>query len=210
MNVSQAITERRSINFFDPGRTIPDETLNELFRLAGLAPSSFNLQPWEVIAVRSPERKKILRQCAYDQAKVEEASVTLIILANTIAVEENINEVLENRIRQGYMKREDLEKTRKAPFKMYGDPGSEKRTIFAVKNAAFYAMNLMIAARGLGLETHPMDGFESEKVKMEFGIPEHIIIPLLVAVGYPAEDLKLLERPARRDPEKYVMVDRYR
>jgi len=210
MNVYQAITERRAINFFDPRRTIPDETLHELFRLASLAPSSFNLQPWEVIVVNDPERKKILRGCAYNQAKTEEASLTLIILANPLAVENNIDEVIQNRIRQGYMKAEDTGKTRKSPFKMYGDKDSETRKIFAVKNASFFAMNLMIAARGLGLETHPMDGFDSVKLKKEFSIPENIIVPLLIAVGYPAGDLHLLERPERRGMKNFVMFDRYR
>lgn len=56
---------------------------------------------------------------------------------------------------------------------------------FAVKNTGFFAMALMYAATGLGLETHSMDGFEHEGVREAFGIPDNFWIPLLLAVGYP-------------------------
>lgn len=58
MDIIEGITGRRSINFFDPNRKIPEKILFEIIELAGLAPSSFNLQPWEVILVLSPEKKK--------------------------------------------------------------------------------------------------------------------------------------------------------
>ena len=45
-------------------------------------------------------------------------------------------------------------------------------------------MTVMIAAQGLGLETHPMDGFDEEAIKKEFGISEDKIIPCIVALGY--------------------------
>ncbi|CAG0992048.1 partial nitroreductase / dihydropteridine reductase, partial [Anaerolineae bacterium] len=64
MDTIQAIKERRAINYFEPGKTLPDETLDELLELANLAPSSFDLQPWKVVAVREPGRKKKLRECA--------------------------------------------------------------------------------------------------------------------------------------------------
>src|SRR4030042_5856661 len=78
MDVIQAIKERRAINIFEPGKEVSDEKLKELLSIANLSPSSFNLQPWKIIVVRDPERKKILRQCAFNQPKVEEASAVLI------------------------------------------------------------------------------------------------------------------------------------
>jgi len=58
MDTIKAIKERRAINFFEPDKTIPDSTLNELLGLANLAPSSFDLQPWKVVAVRDPEKRE--------------------------------------------------------------------------------------------------------------------------------------------------------
>lgn len=42
------------------------------------------------------KRKKILRQCAFNQPKVEEASAVLIIIADPEAVEKNLERVLDS------------------------------------------------------------------------------------------------------------------
>jgi len=205
VEVLQAIEGRRAINYFDPEREIPVETLKKLLETANLAPSSFNLQPWEVIVVQSPEKKKVLRECAFNQPKVEEASVVLIMIADPGAVEKNWEWVLDDRFKLGYLKTEEQkERARQMMVQLYGEADSLRRKIFAVKNTAFYAMALMIAARGLGLETHPMDGFDEKAVKDAFDIPEEKIVPLIVAVGYKRPGVTLLPRPKRRSLEEFV------
>lgn len=209
MDIFEAIKTRRSINFFDSEKDIPVSKIKEIIALANLAPSSSNLQPWEVIIVTDPIRKKVLRKCAFDQPKVEEASATLIIIANPNAVEERVDRVMTDKVEKGYMKQEDVEKQRKGPFRLYSDKESEVRKIFAVKNTAFFAMNFMIAAKGSGYETHPMDGFKAADVKREFHIPDDRIIPLLITVGFPRPGLMLLPRPFRREVDEFVKMNDY-
>lgn len=204
METIQTIKERRSINFFQPDREVSKEKLRELIELANLAPSSFNLQPWKVIAVKDSERKKALRKCAFNQPKVEEASVVLIMIADPKGVEENLERVLKSWQELGYLKPEAVETSRQMAKTLYGPEESFKRKIFAVKNTALFAMNLMIIAKGLGLETHPMDGFDEEAIKKEFGISEDKIIPMLIAVGYLKEGVTLLSRAFRRPPDEFT------
>ncbi len=204
METIQAIRERRSINFFQPGREIPKDTLLELLNIANLSPSSFNLQPWKVMVVKDPERKKTLRKCAFNQPKVEEASVVLILIADPKGVEENLERVLDSWQQLGYIKPEARDPSREMAKNLYGTEESLKRKIFAVKNTALFAMNLMIAAKGLGLDTHPMDGFDEELIKKEFAIPPDKIIPMLIAVGYLKEGVKLLPRAFRRPIDEFT------
>ncbi len=204
METIQTLKERRSINFFQPDSEISKEKLRELLELANLAPSSFNLQPWKVIAVRNPERKKVLRRCAFNQPKVEEASVVLIMIADPKGVEENLERVLKSWHELGYLKPEAVESSREMAKSLYGPEESLTRKIFAVKNTALFAMTLMIAAKGLGLETHPMDGFDEEAIKKEFGIPEDKIIPMLIAMGSLKEGVKLLPRAFRRSIDEFT------
>lgn len=202
MDVIEAIQKRRAINFFDSAKEVPDETIQKLLELGSLAPSSFNLQPWEVIVVKSPERKKALRRCAFGQPKVEEASAVLIFIADPGAVEKNLDKILDKNVELGYMKPEGRQGTTEMVYKLYGPKESVKRKIFAAKNTAFFAMTVMIAAQGLGLETHPMDGFDEEAIKKEFGISEDKIIPCIVALGYMREGINLL--PRFRFPAKEI------
>jgi nitroreductase len=210
MDILDAIKQRRSINFFDPDKTISEEKINELISIANLAPSALNLQPWEVVAVTDPERKAALRKCAFNQPKVTEASAMLIIIANPGAIEENVDAALKSWVDLGYMPASALETTRKMPFNSYGEKDSASRKMFAVKNTALFAMLIMVAAKGLGLETHPMDGFSADKVRAEFSIPEDREIPFLIAVGYPKPGLKLLPRAWRRDLKSFVKYNNYK
>ena len=209
MDAIQAIKERRSINFFETDKEIPGDKLKELIEIANLSPSSFNLQPWKVVVVKDPEKKKILKQCAFNQPKVEEASVVLILIADPNAVEENMDRMLDSWHELGYIKPEMKETYRGMANNLYGKPDSLKRKIFAVKNTALFAMNLMIAAKGLGLETHPMDGFDEECIKREFNIPADKIIPMLVAVGYLRTGITLLPRAFRRKIDEFVKFEKY-
>lgn len=209
MDVLQAIQERRSINLFEPDRAVPDDLLKRLLENANLAPSSFNLQPWKVVAVRDPERKKALRKCAFDQPKAEEASVMLIMVADPASVEENIDNVLASWVKLGYMPADEAKGRKGMAGNLYGPVDSMKRNYFAVKNTAFYAMNLLLAAKGLGLDTHPMDGFKEECVKKEFTIPEDKLIPMLIAVGYLKQGVTLKPRAFRRPLDAFVKYDRY-
>ena len=210
MDIIDAIKQRRSINFFDPDRPVTEEQINELLELANLSPSSLNLQPWEVVVVTDPARKAVLRKCAYDQPKVTEASATLIMIANPNAIEENVDSMVKSWVDLGYIKPEAAESTRQMPFKTHGDKDSIARKFFAIKNTAFFAMSVMIAAQGLGLETHPMDGFSADKIKAEFGIPEDRLIPLLITVGYLKPGVKLLPRAWRRDLKSFVKYNNFK
>lgn len=209
MDTIQAIRERRAINFFEPGKTIPDGVLNELLELANFAPSSFDLQPWKVIAVRGPERKKRLRECAMNQQKVEDASAVLIIVADPDGVEENKDRVLESLQDLGFMPPEARAAYSGMMDSLYGARDSLTRKLFAAKNAALYAMTLMIAAKGMGLDTHPMDGFDEGCVKKEFNIPEDKIVIMLIAVGNLKQGTTLLPRPFRRELDEFVSHENY-
>lgn len=207
MDIIQAIKERRSINFFNDKEILSDDVIRELIEIANLSPSSFSLQPWKVIIVKNLERKKVLRKCAFNQPKVEEASAVFILIADPQGVEENLGRVLDSWQELGYMKPEMRETYEKMTKTLYGDPDSLKRKIFAVKNTALFGMNLMLAAKGFKLETHPMDGFDEECIKKEFNIPEDKIIPMIIAVGILNKGVSLLPRSFRRKFEEFAKFE---
>lgn len=206
MDALENIKNRRSINFFDKSFVISDEEINKILEISSLTPSSMNLQPWEVIVVKSSEKKAILRKCAMGQPKVEEASAVFIIIANQNACEENIDLVLKSWVELGYMDEKTANNYRNLPQKLYSEKNTEKRKLFAVKNAAFFAMTVMYVARALGYETHPMDGFDEEMIKKEFNIPSDALIPVLIAVGKFSPSAKLLPRAWRKPVKEFSKI----
>ena len=186
MDFSEVVATRRAVNHFDAEKEVPDALLREVVEMAAATPSSFNLQPWSLMVLRARQEQEKLQKEAMGQAKVSEAPVTLIVLADTRGwadecpfVERNFSEM----IKAGSMKEAQRGWFSKARTSLYGT-SRDHEIAFATKNAGFFAMALMLAARSRGLHTHPMDGFSMEGVKKAFGIPDHYWVPLLMAVGY--------------------------
>ena len=207
MNYKQIVEKRRAINFFDTERDVPEALLREMVELAARAPSSFNLQPWNLMVLRDPEAKARLRKIAWDQPKVTEAPVVLIVLADRSGwaeghptVEKNWQEMLA----AGQMKAEQRDWFLNAAKSLYAW-SPEASLAFAAKNTGFFAMALMYAATSLGLETHPMDGFDHEGVRKAFNIPDDYWVPLLLAVGYLKPGVAVIPPKWRKRYDEIVM-----
>jgi nitroreductase len=207
MNFREITDNRRSINFFDPEKDVSKTQLDEMIELASKTPSSFNLQPWNLLVLRDKENKETLKSLAWDQPKVVEAPVILIVLADKNGwqeghptAEKNWQEMLD----KGSMKPEQREWFFNAAKSLY-DWSPEANLAFAAKNTGFFAMALMLAATSLGLETHPMDGFDHEGVRKEFNIPDNFWIPLLLAVGYKKPGLELHPAKWRKTKDEIII-----
>ncbi len=176
------IKERRSVIHFDPTREVPEEIIREIMAIASLSPSSYNLQPWEVVVVKSGEMKAKLREICYNQQKVEDAGVDIVVVANLKAAEEHVDRVLDSWVQLGYISPDQREDMRDRILQDWGSV--EKRKRKAIRDAAMFAMSLMIVARYFGLETHPLEGFDEPKLKKLLGIDRDRIVPLIIAMGY--------------------------
>lgn len=206
MNVIENIVKRRSVNFFDSDVEITESDLEEIINLAALAPSGSNTQPWDVVAVKDTDAKQRLRECAFDQPKVSEASVTLIMLADPEGYKGD-NPAYRSFVEKGYMDEEGLEEVIDQGEDIYS--GLEKPDRYAVKNTSLFAMSLMYSAKALGWDTHPMIGFNPDDVKEEFGIPDKYIIPMLISLGKFDEEKELLPRNDRKSAKDFVSYDEF-
>ncbi len=207
MNFKEIATTRRSINFFDPDKDVSEQLLDEVIDIARKTPSSFNLQPWNLMVLRDQERKEKLKALAWDQPKVVEAPVVLIFLADKNGwqaghptVENNWEKMVEG----GSMQPEQRDWFLEAAQSLY-DWSPAANLAFAAKNTGFFAMSFMYAATSLGLETHPMDGFDHEAVRQAFNIPDNFWVPLLLAVGYKAPGLELHPPKWRKSKEEIIL-----
>ena len=207
MNFKDITQKRRAINFFDPEKQVSDEKLVEIIELASNTPSSFNLQPWNLLILKDSKEKEKLKSLAWNQPKIVEAPVVLIVLADKNGWQQGhptFEKNWEEMLKTGSMQSNQREWLLNATKSLY-DWSPEARLAFAAKNAGFFAMSLMYAATSLGLDTHPMDGFDHEAVRKEFNIPDNFWIPLLLAVGYPSPELKLHPPKWRKNFEEIVV-----
>ena len=186
MDFQHILEQRRAVNFFDTDRPVPPELFRQAVEQAVRAPSSYNLQPWNLVVLTDPEEKSRLRKLAMNQPKVTEAPLVCIVLADRAGWEAGhptVERDFREMVAAGGLAEDRRDWFTGACARLYGR-SDEASLVFAVKNTAFFAMSLMYACADLGLHTHPMDGFDHDAVLREFRIPANYWIPLLLAVGY--------------------------
>lgn len=180
--IFEIIEKRSTANLYDATKSISDEQITELVRLATTAPTAFNLQNWKFIAVKTLEEKQRLRKVSWNQAKVEEASVTFIvcgILPDHNTMPDRLAPVVE----AGIMPAEMVAGWTGAAKSLYFEQPERSRDE-AVRTATFGAGTLILAASALGFGTTPMIGFDPEGVTQEFKLKKDEIPVLLLTVGY--------------------------
>lgn len=70
---------------------------------------------------------------------------------------------------------------------------NEKDNKWAAFDLGAAATSIMLQARDLGLVTHPMAGFDEDKIKESFNIPEKHTVYAIISLGYQDTEDKLEE-----------------
>ncbi|KAF1059186.1 nitroreductase family protein [Burkholderia gladioli] len=179
--VIDCILSRSAAKYYDPSASLSDEQIYELVRIGTSAPTSFHLQNWRFIAVRSPEAKARLSPIAWNQPAVSDAAVTFIVcgqLVDTSVIPARLAPLVEAGIMPAKMVPE-WENPARDLYMAY----PQRRRDEAVRTATFGAAAMIYAARSLGLGSTPMIGFDADAVHREFGLAEDEVPVLLLAIG---------------------------
>ena len=205
MKVDEALKTRRSVHNFDPEKEIGEETLREIFELVRITPSGYNLQPVEFLVVKDKQLQEKLKAVSYNQQHVYDASAVAIVLSRKDP-ENWCEKTFADWVEKGYFN-EEIAKTVIGSVKSWPNYwGKDGMKAWAHKHAGLYAMALMVAAMQYGVQTEPMEGFDGQKVRELFGIPEHFEIPMFVCLGY--QNKEQLPRLNRKKFEELVHVNK--
>jgi len=75
METRQAIAKRRAVKHYDKNHRMTAEEINDIMSLAMLSPTAFNIQNWRFVVVSDPDLRARIREVAWDQAQVTDASL---------------------------------------------------------------------------------------------------------------------------------------
>lgn len=204
MTVSEALSTRRAIPSFDPSAQISPEELERLMDLANLAPSSSNLQPWRYLVCRTQEERDRLKAASFNQRKIGEAGVVLVVLGDMDHHRAHAEAVVDGQIERGYLPPEKRDAAIERLKNAFGTERAQRDECF--RGASLWAMAFMLAAAEAGWDTAPMGGYEPDKVKAEFNLPDNLVPTLVLCVGKANPEVKVLPRNVRL-PARELAID---
>lgn len=176
MNTLDAINARRAIKHYDPTHRMTEEEIKTLLTAALQAPTAFNIQHWRFVTVIDPEVRKQIRAVAWDQAQVTDASLLIVLCADKDAWKKDaarywkdapqpVQDFLVPAIGQYYEGREQVQRDE------------------CMRSCGMAGMTIMLAAKAMGYDSCPMDGFDFDTVAKIIKLPEDHVISFMIAVG---------------------------
>ncbi len=218
IDVHAAIEGRQSIRAFDSDRTVDDDIIRQILTVAGRAPSGSNIQPWQVWVVKGDLKKRISDACE----------------ARFLAGDEGQGEYhyYPQHWRQPYLGRR-----RETGFGLYGLLGIDRKDEEAVKayrvrnyrffdapvglfftidrdmelgswlDYGMFLQSIMLAARGVGLETCPQAAFcpYYDSIMPLLKAPEEQMLVCGMAMGYALADAPVNRfRTTRLDADAFT------
>ncbi len=171
MEFATLLSERRSIRAYKTDTSIAKETIEEIIKAAGQAPSWKNSQTGRYYVIISPEKlQEVKETClpSFNQNACSNAPVLIVT-----AFEKN-----------------------RSGFERDGQPTNELGNEWGAYDLGLQNENLILKARELGLDTLIMGIRDSEKLRKLLSIPDSQEVVSVISLG--CRDINP-EAPARKD-----------
>lgn len=198
MEFTQIVEQRYAVKQFSD-KKIDLILINKLLDMIRLAPSSFNIQPWKVIVITSPELKEKLFPASWNQPQIKSCSHLLVFCANT-DIRGNIHR-LEKLILAAGASPESIHGYVQMMTDFEKGLTEEQKLSWAQRQAYIALGNALNGATALGFASCPMEGFDPPAYAKILHLPKHLVPTALCALGYATDKTK----PKLRFPKEEMV-----
>ncbi len=156
---------------------VPEEVISEICRVALLAPSAMNAQPWQLVAVmgeRRAEVAKTLQRMGMNKF-VSRASALIVVASDKSGGIMRAGEVL-------------------------------RENEFVKNDLGILTAHLVLAAESAGVGSCILGWRDEEALRTLLGLGKEVIIPEVVALGYPAEDYPVREKKRKPLEKTFTLL----
>jgi nitroreductase len=206
--IIKALNWRYATKTFSKDRKLSQEQVDRILDAARLSPSAFGLQPWKFILVTNPETRTKLRDAAWNQAQVAEAS-HLIVFASVKGLD------------AAYVDRfvEATAKTRGIPVDVLKDSAGMMKGAVTSRTPeqvnewsarqTYISVGVAITAAAVeGIDAGPMEGFDPQKVDEILGLDKlGLQSVVMLALGYRASEEEVQKYKKVRFAKEEVVIE---
>jgi nitroreductase len=158
------------------------------------APSSYGIQPFQVLLITNKEVREKLKSACYDQLQITECYALFIFCAI-----KNIEERIEQ-----YVKETGFVEKKKYMLQYIENKSKVPDKVEWAKQQAYLALGFgLAAATELKIASCPMEGFIPEQVAKVLNLDSNLVPCVLLAVGRKKDDYELEKRFRFSDVIKY-------
>ena len=184
MEFKNILEERFATKNFD-GKKIDEDKIEQIMEMIRLSPSALNLQPWKIKIIADEDLKEKLSPASMDQPQIKSCSHLLVFCANS-NLKGNADKLINDLKASGIPEKniQFLESVLNNFLRMFpGEEGIHE----AQQNAFIPAITAIYAAKSLGIDSCPMQGFDPAAYSEILELPDNLVPSIIVPLGYAAD-----------------------
>lgn len=187
--IIDSLNWRYATKLFDSSKKLDENQLDGLMTAVQLAPSSYGLQPYQVVVVQDQAVKEQLKAAAYGQVQLTDASQVFVFAIEKNYSENHVDAFIENISETRNVAAENLKGYADV---MKGTVNSRSEEELDAWNAkqAYIALGILLETAALAqIDACPMEGFDSNKFDEILGLKTKNLHAVVIAtVGFRAEE----------------------
>lgn len=189
MALLEQLKWRAAIKQFDSSKKLTQHQLDELLAAVQLSPSSAGLQPYRIIVVSDPEIRIKLREAAYGQAQLTDASQIIVFAAEKVVDEALVKTYIDLIAATRNVDRGQLAGFEQTILGFVNTLSQPERVIWAQKQAYIALGVLTAAAAELQIDTCSMEGFNPAAFDEILGLTEKgLTASVIAAIGFRSDE----------------------
>jgi nitroreductase len=206
-NTIKQLNWRYATKLFDSSKKLSADQLEVVHEAFRLSPSSFGLQGWKFIRVTDPTKRLALKEAAFGQAQVSDASEFFVLTIPTNFSTANIDAFVASTAKQRNIKPEEL-----VGFKdmLVGFLSSKtpEQIIAWLKNQVYIALGEVMAVCAIdNIDTCPMEGFNPTKFDEILDLKSKNLTSVVsLAVGFRSSTDKYASLPKVRFSQEEAIL----
>lgn len=197
----QSLKWRYATKKFDTNKQVSAGNIQLLKETVRLTASSYGLQPYKVLEVKSPEIREKLKAVSFGQPQITDASTLFVFCANDDLTDAHIDSYLELSAK--------TQKVDVAAFKGFGDfmkgvfgsRTTADKHEWAARQAYIALGNLLTTAASMQIDVCPMEGFDARQYNEILGLKGSGYSSVVIAaIGYRSADDEAQNKAKVRRP----------
>lgn len=207
MNIIEKLGWRYATKKFNSGMSLSDSKMDILKQAIQFAPTSYGLQPFQVVFVKNPEIREKLKSASWGQSQITDSSVLAVFTRKKQVNESEVDSFIENIVNTRGVPKEMLVQY-EAMMKGTISSLDETQKSSWIDKQIYIALGFLLnTAAVIDVDTCPMEGFDRAQYDEILGLTDTTSV-VVCALGYRDEtdDYQNYKKVRKSQDELFVNI----
>lgn len=161
----KAMNFRHACKIFDENKSIPNEQFLDILESGRMSPSSMGMEPTRILVIRDKGLKEELRKACWDQVQITSCSELVVLKSLIYPLMPPSNYVNDMSFRRGKTQdKRDTWMKNYHNFLLKREAKGQSVENWVQKQAYIMASSMINCAAFMGIDSCPIEGFESDLI----------------------------------------------